>query len=116
MLREQLRCERWLGSADLQKRQHGCHLGAASLVTVPQYPATAGGAVFVTLENEARVMNMHTWRDLAEHRRRELLSARPLAVRGRWERIDGVEPLIAGHPHDLPPLLGPLETKSMDFR
>jgi len=116
LLRGHLQKERWLGSADLQARQHGCHLRVAGLVTMRQRPATAGGAVFITLEDEAGIVNVVVWRDLAERQRRELLSARLLAVRGRWERVDGVEHLVAGHLQDLTPLLGALETRSRDFR
>jgi error-prone DNA polymerase len=116
MLRERLRRERCLGSADLQARKHGSRLRAAGLVTMRQRPGTAGGTVFVTLEDEGGVINVVVWRDLAERQRRELVGSRLLAVDGKWERVDGVEHLIASRLHDMTPLLGMLETRSRDFR
>lgn len=116
LLRTRLRRERCLGSADLQNRKHCSRLRAAGLVTMRQRPGTAGGAVFVTLEDEGGIINVVVWRDLAERQRRELLSSRLLAVDGQWERVDGVEHLIASHLRDLTPLLGMLETRSRDFR
>jgi error-prone DNA polymerase len=116
LLRDRLRRERCLGSADLQTRKHGSRLRAAGLVTMRQRPATASGAVFVTLEDEGGVINVVVWRDLAERQRRELVGSRLLAVDGKWERVDGVEHLIATRLHDMTSLLGTLETRSRDFR
>src|SRR3546814_6900964 len=76
LLRERLRRERCLGSADLQTRRHGSRLRAAGLVTMRQRPATASGAVFVTLEDEGGIINVVVWRDLAERQRRELVGSR----------------------------------------
>src|SRR3546814_17017543 len=64
------------GSADLQTRRHGSRLRAAGLVTMRQRPATASGAVFVTLEDEGGIINVVVWRDLAERQRRELVGSR----------------------------------------
>ena len=44
-----------------------------------------------------------------------LLQARLLAVRGRWEDVDGVQHLVAGELHDLSHLLGALPLASRDF-
>ena len=43
------------------------------------------------------------------------VQSRLLAVRGRWERIDGVAHLVAGDLHDLSGLLGGLPVESRDF-
>jgi error-prone DNA polymerase len=42
---------------------------------------------------------------------RELVGFRLLAVDGKWERVDGVEHLIASRLHDMTSLLGMLETR-----
>jgi len=55
------------------------------------------------------------WRDLAVRARKALLGARLLAVRGRWEQVDGVQHLIARDLRDLSHLLGDLQTGSRDF-
>ncbi len=52
---------------------------------------------------------------LAIRQRKPLLQWRLLAVRGRWERVDGVEHLVAGRMEDLSGLLGSLPVDSRDF-
>ena len=47
--------------------------------------------------------------------RKALLGARLMAVRGRWEQVDGVEHLIARRLEDFSHLLGELQTSSRDF-
>ena len=116
LLRARLRRQRCVSSTDLRTRRHGSRLRAAGLVTMRQRPGTAGGAVFVSLEDEGGIINVVVWRDLAEAQRRELLGSRLLAVDGKWERVDGVEHLVASRLHDMTPLLGMLETRSRDFR
>ncbi|TQV17407.1 OB-fold nucleic acid binding domain-containing protein, partial [Xanthomonas perforans] len=78
-------------------------------------PATAKGTIFVTLEDEQGMINVIVWSHLALRRRRALLESRLLAVRGRWERVDGVEHLIAGDLYDLSNLLGDMQLPSRDF-
>lgn len=101
---------------DIKRRRALQDTMTAVLITMRQRPATAGGAVFVTLEDEAGVINVVVWRDLAERQRRELVGSRLLAVDGKWERVDGVEHLIASRLHDMTSLLGALDTQSRDFR
>jgi len=115
LLREQLRTRRMLGSQELHERRHGSQVHAAGLVTGRQRPATANGTIFVTLEDEHGMVNVIVWQKLAARRRKVLLGARLLGVRGRWERVDGVEHLIASDLQDLSPMLGGLRTGSRDF-
>jgi error-prone DNA polymerase len=51
-----------------------------------------------------------------ERQRQETLNSRLLAVKGTWQRADGVSNLVAGHLEDLTPLLGGLRTKRREFR
>jgi error-prone DNA polymerase len=115
LLREQLRARRMLGSQELHERRHGSQVHAAGLVTGRQRPATANGTIFVTLEDEHGMVNVIVWQKLAARRRKALLGARLLGVRGRWERVDGVEHLIASDLQDLSSMLGGLRTGSRDF-
>ncbi|PKV12906.1 error-prone DNA polymerase [Xanthomonas prunicola] len=115
LLRPQMRQRRILGLRDLQGRRHGSGVHVAGLVTQRQRPATAKGTIFVTLEDEHGMINVIVWSHLALRRRRALLESRLLAVRGRWERVDGVEHLIAGDLHDLSDLLGDMQLPSRDF-
>ena len=115
LLREALRRRRIRSSGELRDRHHGAFVQAAGLVTQRQRPATAKGTIFVTLEDEDGMVNVLVWPDLASRQRKPLLESRLLAVRGRWERVDGVSHLIAGHLEDLSPLLGGLRAESRDF-
>ena len=85
-------------------------------MTQRQRPATAKGTIFVTLEDEHGMVNVVVWQDLAARRRKALLGARLLGVRGRWEQVDGVQHLIARDLQDLSPLLGGMQVESRDFR
>ena len=116
LLREQLQGKRVLDSRQLRVLPHGRVAFAAGLVTQRQRPATAKGTIFVTLEDEHGMVNVVVWQDLAARRRKALLGARLLGVRGRWEQVDGVQHLIARDLQDLSPLLGGMQVDSRDFR
>ncbi len=115
LLRAQMTERRIVGLRELQQRPHGSGVHVAGLVTQRQRPATAKGTIFVTLEDETGMINVIVWARLAVRRRRALLESRLLAVRGRWERVDGVAHLIAGDLHDLSALLGGMPLASRDF-
>ncbi|HEX2083263.1 MAG TPA: OB-fold nucleic acid binding domain-containing protein, partial [Xanthomonadaceae bacterium] len=115
LLRDRLRERGLLGSQELRARRHGSHVRAVGLVTGRQRPTTASGTIFVTLEDEHGMVNVIVWQKLAARRRKAVLGARLLGVRGRWERVDGVEHLIASDLEDLSPMLGSLRADSRDF-
>ncbi|MBJ6982677.1 error-prone DNA polymerase [Luteimonas sp. MC1572] len=116
LLRDRLRARRLLASRELRGRHHGSAVRVAGIVTQRQKPQTASGTIFVTLEDEDGMVNVIVWPRVAERGRKALLGATLLEVRGRWERVDGVEHLIAGHLEDLSALLGGLRSESRDFR
>lgn len=115
LLRPQMAKRRIIGLRELQQRRHGSGVHVAGLVTQRQRPATAKGTIFVTLEDETGMINVIVWPHLALRRRRALLESRLMAVRGRWERVDGVAHLIAGDLEDLSGLLGGMQLPSRDF-
>jgi error-prone DNA polymerase len=115
-LRAQLRGRHCRASRDLQALPHGSKVRTAGLVTLRQRPQTASGVTFLTLEDEAGMVNVVVWRNLAERQRRVLLTATLLGVDGRWESVAGVNHLIAERLHDYSPLLGTLDSRSRDFR
>ena len=115
LLRDQLRARRLLGSRDLIDKRHGSSVHAVGLVTNRQRPQTASGTMFVTLEDEHGMVNVVVWEHVAQRGRKALLGASLLAVRGRWEQVDGVAHLIAQDMQDLSDLLGSLRTSSRDF-
>ncbi|KAF1717378.1 error-prone DNA polymerase [Pseudoxanthomonas yeongjuensis] len=115
LLRDRLRARRLLGSRDLIDKRHGSSVHAVGLVTNRQRPQTASGTIFVTLEDEHGMVNVVVWEHVAQRGRKALLGASLLAVRGRWEQVDGVAHLIAKDMQDLSAMLGGLQTSSRDF-
>ena len=115
LLRRQLDTHRLMDSRSARQRPHGSGVHVAGLVTQRQRPATAKGTIFVTLEDEHGMVNVIVWPHLATRRRKALLQSRLLAVRGRWEDVDGVQHLVAGELRDLSHLLGALPLPSRDF-
>ncbi|WP_166927646.1 error-prone DNA polymerase [Xanthomonas sp. 60] len=116
LLRARLQRERTLDSRQLRALGHGRGVHIIGLVTQRQKPGTANGTVFVTLEDEHGMVNVVVWSRLALRRRKALLGARLLGVRGRWECVEGVQHLIAGDLHDFSHLLSDLQAPSRDFR
>ncbi len=115
LLRARLQRERVLDIAQVRQLPHGRGAHVAGIVVQRQRPGTAKGTVFVTLEDEHGPLNVVVWQALAARRRKVLLGARLMAVRGRWEQVDGVQHLVARDLHDLSHLLGDLRTQSRDF-
>jgi error-prone DNA polymerase len=88
---------------------------ACGLVVSRQSPQTAGGTVFVTLEDETGSVNVIVAAREALADRRALLGASLMGVYGIWQRQQGVCHLKARRLVDLSPLLGALRTRSRDF-
>jgi error-prone DNA polymerase len=83
------------------------------VVTHRQRPATAGGTLFVNLEDETGLINVVVSKGCWTHHRRVARTAPALLVRGRLERAEGVTNVIADR---LDPLPLAATTKSRDFR
>jgi error-prone DNA polymerase len=79
----------------------------AGLVLVRQRPGTAGGVIFVTLEDETGTANIVVWPKLfaEDVNRKILLTSRMLAVRGQLQREGLVIHIIAEQLVDLTPHL-----------
>ncbi len=115
LLRRQLAKRRLSTASEVAATPTGRIVRTAGIVIGRQRPGTAGGVVFVTLEDETGATNVIVWRDLGERQRKELLTARLMAVYGKVEREGIVVHLIAEKLVDLTAMLGPLETRSRDF-
>jgi len=88
---------------------------AAGLVITRQWPGTATGVVFLTLEDETGPLNIIVWSSLFERERRIVLGARLMGVTGEVQREGEVVHLIARKLEDRTALLGGLRTVSRDF-
>ncbi len=115
LLRARLARMRLAAAAEVRRLPHGSAVRAAGIVIGRQRPDTTSGVVFVTLEDETGCVNVIVWRDLGERQRRELLSARLMAVYGSVEREGEVVHVIARRLADHSELLGRLATQSRDF-
>ncbi|MGH6649141.1 error-prone DNA polymerase [Aquabacterium sp.] len=115
LLRTRLDQQGLLSAQALRDLPHGARTRACGIVTVRQQPPTAGGVVFVTLEDETGTVNVVVWKRLRDRQRQELLHSRLLAVHGVWQCEGDVRHLIAHHLRNLTPLLGRLATESRDF-
>lgn len=88
---------------------------AAGIVITRQRPASGGGVLFVTLEDETGVVNVIIRQSLAERERATVVGASLMGVIGSWEARDGVHHLVAGRVADHSDLLGELIPRSRDF-
>ncbi len=85
----------------------------AGVVTHRQRPATAGGTVFVNLEDETGLINVICSRGVWTRYRRIARSSPGLVITGRLERTDSVVNVIAER---LAPLRPAVPSTSRDFR
>ncbi|MDD5296371.1 MAG: error-prone DNA polymerase [Rhodocyclaceae bacterium] len=119
LLRGKLSALNLCTAAEVGAARPGQVVRAAGIVTCRQRPGTASGVTFLTLEDETGQINVVIWKRLGERYRRELLTARLLAVYGQVERSgqeSEVVHLIAGRLVDRTELLGRLVTESRDFQ
>jgi error-prone DNA polymerase len=100
-------------AAGLAEVVAGERVVVGGVVTHRQRPATAGGTLFVNLEDETGLINIVVSKGCWAHHRRVARTAPALLVRGRLERAEGVTNVIADRLDPLP--LG-AATRSRDFR
>ena len=94
-IREPLAERGVIGAAALRTARPGANVLVAGLVTHRQQPGTAGGVVFLSLEDETGMANVICPPAVWERHRRVALDANALLVNGRVERLDGAVSLLA---------------------
>ena len=94
---------------------NGRRASAAGLVLVRQRPGTAGGIIFLTIEDETGVANLIVWPKVFERFRSVARHATTVLVHGRIERAQGVVHLVARHFESLDSKLDHLLSRSRDF-
>ena len=122
LLRPRLSKKRFRTAEQLAHLPGGRTVSACGMVTVRQQPATAGGTIFVTIEDETGPVNVIVWKSVRAEQREPLMHSRLLAVHGTWQRDPDSEGgrvchLIAERLEDLTPMLGRLgrANRSRDF-
>ena len=86
----------------------------AGVVTHRQRPATAGGTMFINLEDETGLINVICSKGCWTRYRTVAAGAPALIVRGRLEKVEGVTNVIAETISELALSIGPL--RSRNFR
>jgi error-prone DNA polymerase len=105
-LRARLSARGILRSDALPSVRNGERIIVAGLVLVRQRPGTAGGVIFMTLEDETGVANIIVWPKVFERLRAIVLGARFVAVTGKLQSEQGVIHIVAERMNDLTPMLG----------
>ena len=105
-MRARLSARGILRSDALRSVKNGARVTVAGLVLVRQRPGTAGGVIFMTLEDETGVANIIVWPKVFERLRAIVLGARFVAVTGKLQSEQGVIHIVAERMNDLTPMLG----------
>ena len=104
-MRTDLGARRMIATADLARLKDGARLSIAGIVLVRQKPGSAGGVMFMTIEDEDGHANLVIWPNLFEKQRRLILSAGMIGCRGKLQREGEVMHVIAQELEDLTPML-----------
>ncbi|MCR9247204.1 MAG: error-prone DNA polymerase [bacterium] len=94
-LRDQLRRQRLREALDVSRLKNGVNTQTAGLVICRQRPGTAGGVVFLTLEDETGFVNVVVWDRVFEQFAALIKTATFLAVAGKVQHEDGVVHVVA---------------------
>jgi len=86
------------------------------MVICRQRPETAGGTLFMTLEDESGFVNLVIWKDVLAEYRTVILTSAILGVRGRVQNEDGVTHLIVDSCFKPRLLDNAVRVESRDFR
>jgi len=92
--REQLQSLGLPEARELREREDGSKASYAGMVICRQRPMTAGGVVFMTLEDESGFVNLVVWSTVFEKYRTVILSSSLLGVSGTIQAKEGVVHLI----------------------
>ncbi len=116
LLRADLTTAHIVTSADLRDLPHGRVVRVAGIVTARQRPQSAGGVMFITLEDETGSVNLIVWERVWSRARRIANGSRLLCVAGMLQKEGLVTHVVAQKLFDRTGMLGELVTKSRDFR
>jgi error-prone DNA polymerase len=115
LLRDKLARRGVLPTQELWDQPDGKSVVTAGLVISRQRPGSAGGVIFVTMEDETGYVNLIVWNNVAVAQRAALLESRLLEVHGKLQREGDVQHVIARRLTNLSAMLGELTVASRNF-
>ena len=116
LVRSTLEKDGWFTAAQVAELPDGAAVRTGGLVVTRQRPGSAGGVIFVTLEDETGYVNLVVWSRIADRHRKAMLGARLLGVAGRLQREGDVRHIVVDSLEDRSALLGSLVAKARSFR
>jgi error-prone DNA polymerase len=116
LVRPALERDGWITAAEVAALPDGAPVATGGIVVTRQRPGSAGGVIFVTLEDETGYVNLVVWSRIADAHRRAMLGARLLGVRGRLQREGEVRHVVVDALEDRSALLGTLLAPARNFR
>ncbi|TSJ64526.1 DNA polymerase III subunit alpha [Starkeya sp. 3C] len=100
MLRAVFAAEGIASSADVARLRDGAYVRTAGVVLVRQRPGK-GNAIFMTLEDEAGIVNVLLWTRQFERYRAQVMGARLVVVEGRVQKSrEGIVHVMGERVHD----------------
>lgn len=103
-------------AAEVEEIPDGRSATYVGMVICRQRPETAGGTLFMTLEDESGFVNLVIWKDVLAEYRTVILTSAILGVRGRVQNEDGVTHLIVDSCFKPRLLDNAVRVESRDFR
>ncbi len=100
----------------LSRLPDGRKVSYAGLVICRQRPETAGGTLFMTLEDESGFVNLVVWKDTFQRYRSAIITSAFLGVTGTLQSKDGVVHIVVETCWKPPALFHTGDMKSRDFR
>ncbi len=116
LLRGRLAIDGWRTAAEVAALADGAQVATGGIVVTRQRPGSAGGVIFVTLEDETGYVNLVVWSRIADAHRKAMLGARLLGVRGRLQCEGEVRHVVVDALEDCSALLGGLVARARSFR
>ena len=86
LLRKELAVTHVIQNERLAHTTDGTRVTVAGIALVRQRPGTAGGVIFITLEDETAVANIVVWPKTFERYRQVVMGARLIRVTGKLQR------------------------------
>lgn len=114
-VREKMRRKGVVTCENLKLMRNGQRVLVGGLVLIRQRPGTAGGVLFMTIEDETEVANLVVFKHLFDKYRKEILGSKLIVAEGQVQREDKVIHVIVKKFTDMTYLLDDLKSDADDL-